>query len=79
MSVRKDRLLADAQAAGYRVNHLHDGTVTVLKGVRSPSGLIIYPGGTAFLADVRLDVAKGIRSYEVMRRLLGLPKDKPSA
>ncbi len=40
---------------------------------RKIAGILIYPDGPAFDLTVDLSVARGMRSYDDMRRVLNLP------
>lgn len=77
MTRAREQLLRDAKNAGYQVTHM--GTVTlVTRTVRvnhtatRTVGLEIFEDGTAYRVDVDLSVAAGIRSYKVMREVLGI-------
>lgn len=75
MTRRQAALLVDALEAGYAVHSGRSG-LTIIKLVgrwRKAAGLTIDDDGTAFVIGVDLAVAAGIRSYEVMRRALGIP------
>ncbi len=72
MTRNRRNLLTDAQAAGFTVTHEGERT-TILrrsKTGRLLQGLVIYADGTAYDATVRLDVARGLRSYADMRAVL---------
>lgn len=74
MTANMKALTEDATKAGYTVEL--DGTdIRIVKRVgrrKKLEGIVISETGTALLIDVRLDVAKGMRSYKDMRRVLGL-------
>jgi hypothetical protein len=71
MTTNMASLIEDAKRAGYTVADKGAAGIWITtRGV----GLIIYPDGTAFDASVRLDVAKGIRAYKDMRRILGIER-----
>lgn len=74
MTAARQSLIDDAREAGYVVTQ--DGEMTLItKRVgrwQETRGLVLFGCGTAILADVRLDIAKGIRSYREMREALGL-------
>jgi len=72
MTRNRRNLLKDARAAGFTVAH-EGGNTTILrhsKTGRILRGLVIYADGTAYDATVRLDVARGLRSYADMRAVL---------
>ena len=75
MTRRRQVLLDDASAAGYDV--VFDGpTIFITKGSgRHIRGLVIYEDGTDFDISVPHHVAKGIRSYFVMRGILGIREE----
>jgi hypothetical protein len=67
-------LMDDARKAGYVVSS-HSGHVDIVKRDRRGrliSGIVVYENGTAFDATVDLSVARGIRSYAAMRKVLGI-------
>jgi hypothetical protein len=73
---KRAALIADAKAAGYDV--IADGTTLRIvrmdrrsKG-RPLRGIVLYETGTAFDATVDLSVARGMRSYADMRKVLGI-------
>ena len=78
MSPQRQQLIADARAAGYEVRHdeaegttrivvrRHRGTGAILQGVA------IYHDGTAIDLTVDLGVARGMKSYKIIRRHLDL-------
>ena len=76
MTRNRRNLLTDAQAAGYTVTHEGERTAILRKSKtgRILAGLIVYADGTAYDATVRLDVAKGLRSYADMRAVLNIAK-----
>ena len=63
-----DAGLEVAQAGGivFVIHTRHARTHKVLRGV------VLHENGTGFDATVRCDVAKGLRSYDDMRKILGL-------
>ncbi len=76
LTANRRKLIQDAESAGFTVT-LGDeiSPMTILrisKLGRITQGLIIYPEGTAYDATVRLDVARGLRSYADMRAVLHL-------
>ena len=76
MTRNRRNLLTDAEAAGFTVTHESSRT-TILrhsKTGRLLRGLVIFDDGTAVDATVRLDVAKGLRSYADMRAVLNIAK-----
>ncbi len=74
-SPRKRALLLAAPSAGYHVT-LSGSAVEITKRTpRTVTGIVLYENGTAFDVTVDLSVAKGIRSYAEMRKLLGLPRE----
>jgi hypothetical protein len=79
MTPRRQRLIDDARDAGFAVTIGDDSSPTTIlrtsKRGRTTKGLMIYPDGTAFDATVRLDVARGLRSYADMRAVLGLKSE----
>ncbi len=74
---RKRALLLAALAAGYHVVPSGKSVEITKRTPRTITGIVLYENGTAFDASVDLSVARGIRSYAEMRKLLGLPKEKP--
>jgi len=79
-SAAKDRLIRDAESAGYSVEKSSStGRILLVKRHgghgRVTRGLVLYPDGTAVDATLDLTVAKGVRSYKAMRRILGLTED----
>jgi hypothetical protein len=76
MTSARQSLIKDAKAAGYSIELQRDGAaIHIVKRIgrwRKPVGLVIYGDGTAFMLDVRSDVAKGIRSHKDMRSILGI-------
>ena len=80
-SALRSKLYADATAAGYTVTRESGGHVDIVRRAKPtrnyPRGMIlagirIYEDGTAVRLDVDLSVAAGMRSYAVMRKVLGL-------
>lgn len=72
MTRNRRNLLTDATAAGFTVAH-ESGRTTILrhsKTGRLLRGLVIFDDGTAVDATVRLDCARGLRSYADMRAVL---------
>ena len=73
---RRRQLISDAKAAGFTVTLGDDVSPTTIlrtsKSGRITRGLVIFAEGTAYDATVRLDVARGLRSYADMRAVLGL-------
>lgn len=67
-------LIEDAKAAGYVVTQ-DETTTLITKRVgrwNQVYGIVLFGDETAILADVQLDVAKGMRSYRDMRKALGI-------
>lgn len=75
---KKREFLQEARDAGYRIQHEDDGTVRITKDYgpwKKQYGIRIHPDGTAFDITVDLSVAKGLRSYRDMRRVLCISED----
>lgn len=76
MTTNRKSLIADAKAAGFKVDDQGSRLVIARwsKHVtpRVLRGVAIYNDGTAFDLTVVLHVAKGMRSYVVIRKALGL-------
>jgi hypothetical protein len=75
MTANMTRLTDDARAAGFTVATDPAGHTTIIKLLgkwKKQHGIIVYADGTAFVVDVPLSVAKGIRDYATMRLILDI-------
>lgn len=72
MTINLTNLLNDAIAAGYTIERDGSEFLIVKRTKRTASGLRLCEDGTAFDLSLRLDVAKGLRSYKSMRKVLGV-------
>mgnify|MGYP003646410782 CR=1 FL=1 len=67
------RVIEDARSAGWNVYSNGPESIRVLREKTCKSyGLIFWEDGTATRADVRLDLAKAIRTEKAMRKALNL-------
>ncbi len=75
-SPRLQALIEDARKAGYEIKTEPNGTVAIFRKHKGTGtilqGLLIHPNGTAIDSSVRPDIAKGLRSFGDMRKVLGL-------
>jgi hypothetical protein len=77
MSEKKKDLICTAVAAGYNIEKDGYGIRIVKRDQRTGKvkiGLELHEDGTAFDMMVSLEVAKGIRSYDTMKTILGLTR-----
>ena len=75
MTASMKQLYTDAMRAGWLIETGTQATFLVKRNKRTGkiyAGLGIYPDGTAFDVTVRLDAARGMRSYKDMRAVLGI-------
>lgn len=75
-SPAKQRLIADAQDAGYEVERDGAQVEVVRRHKRTGSilqGIVLYQDGTAIRCDVDISIATGMRSNAEMRDVLSLP------
>ncbi len=72
---KREKMLADAAAAGYAIERKGETTYVVRRQKRTRqilAGIVIWGDGTATRADIDLSLCLSIRTIKAMREQLGI-------